>query len=87
MSPTVPRLRQIIPSGPVVRAGVPVPVVALITWHDGRCTPEDAQAVAWTSEHVLVAWTTPWGAPHEVWIPAGHVQRRGGGVRAEGPST
>ena len=76
MSPAVPRLRQVMPVGPVTRAGEPIPVVALITWHDGRQTTTDAQAVAWTRRQVLVAWTTPWGAPHEVWLPADHVQRR-----------
>lgn len=76
----VPRLRRAVPTGPVVQATVPVPVVALITWHDDRQTPEDADALAWTAEQVLVAWTTPWGTPHEVWLPADHVRRRGPGA-------
>ena len=76
MSPAVPRLRHVIPSGPVSRARPPIAVVALITWHDGRRTTEDAQALAWTRGEVLVSWTTPWGTPHQVWIPAEHVHRR-----------
>jgi hypothetical protein len=76
MSPAVPRLRHVVPVGPVTRASEPVPVVALITWHDGRCTQEDGEAIAWTRWQVLIAWTTPWGSPHEVWVPAEHVQRR-----------
>jgi hypothetical protein len=76
--PAVPRLRHVVPTGPVTRAPEPIAVVALISWHDGRRTPEDAHALAWTRRHVLVEWTTPWGTPHEVWVPADHVQRRTG---------
>lgn len=76
MAPAVPRLRHVVPTGQVTRAGAPIPVVALITWHDGRRTPVDADAVAWTRREVLVAWTTPWGTGHEVWVPADHVHRR-----------
>ncbi|HEY6795101.1 MAG TPA: hypothetical protein VI248_10515 [Kineosporiaceae bacterium] len=76
--PAVPRVRHVLPSGPVTRAVEPVPVVALITWRDGKVTPEDAAALAWTRGEVLVAWTTPWGTPYQVWVPAAHVQRRPG---------
>jgi hypothetical protein len=78
MSPTVPRVRHVLPRGPVIAAPTPVPVVALITWHDGRATTEDASAVAWTRGEVLVEWTTPWGDPHQVWVRAEHVSRRTG---------
>lgn len=76
MSPVVPRLQQVVPHGTVTRAIEPVPVVVLITWHDGRRTTEDASAIAWTREEVLVEWTTPWGEPHHVWVRAAHVARR-----------
>jgi hypothetical protein len=78
MSPVVPRLQHVLPHGPVTRSRAPLPVVVLITWHDGRQTPEDAMAVAWTREEVLVEWTTPWGDPHQVWVTATHVTRRTG---------
>jgi hypothetical protein len=77
MPPAVPRLRHVLPKGPVVRAHRPIPVVALVPWHDGRRTTEDAEAIAWTGTEVLIAWTTPWGTPHQVWLPAEHVNRRG----------
>jgi hypothetical protein len=76
MVPTVPRLKHVLPSGPITRADPPIPVVVLITWHDGHQTPEDALAVAWTRGEVLVEWTTPWGNPYQVWVVADHVQRR-----------
>jgi hypothetical protein len=76
MVPAVPRLKHVLPSGPITRAHPPIEVVALITWHDGHQTPEDAAAVAWTRAEVLVEWTTPWGTPHQVWVLAEHVQRR-----------
>jgi len=76
MSPAVPRVRHVFPTGPVVRAPEPIPVVVLISWHDGRHTTEDGLALAWTGAEVLVTWTTPWGLPHDVWVPADHVQRR-----------
>jgi len=81
MSPTVPRLQHVLPVGPVTPAHPPIPVVALITWHDGHTTTEDATAVAWTRAQVLVEWTTPWGTPHQVWLPADHVQRRAAPAR------
>jgi len=76
MSPTVPRVRHVLPQGPVIAASAPMAVVVLITWHDGRSTTEDATAVAWTRGEVLVEWTTPWGVPHLVWVRAEHVSRR-----------
>jgi hypothetical protein len=76
MSPAVPRLQHVIPRGAVTPAPQPVPVVVLITWHDGRVTTEDATAVAWTRAEVFVEWTTPWGDPHQVWVRAAHVSRR-----------
>lgn len=72
----VPRIRHVTPTPPITRAPSPVPVVALITWHDGHRTTEDARAVAWTRGEVLVSWMTPWGTPHEVWVPADHVRRQ-----------
>jgi hypothetical protein len=78
MSPVVPRLQHVLPHGSVTRPAAPLPVVVLITWHDGRQTPEDAAALAWTREEVLVEWTTPWGDSHQVWVHAAHVTRRTG---------
>jgi hypothetical protein len=71
----LPRLLRQSPVGPVTQARPPVPVIALITWHDGHTTTEDAMALAWTHTEVLVEWTTPWGSPHQVWLCADHVQR------------
>lgn len=76
MSPIVPRVQHVLPHGPVTRSHAPLPVVVLITWHDGRRTTEDAMAVAWTRSEVLVEWTTPWGVPHQVWVRAEVVSRR-----------
>lgn len=78
MSPIVPRVQHVLPEGPVTRAHPALPVVVLITWHDGRRTTEDATALAWTRHQVLVEWTTPWGVPHQVWVQAENVTRRTG---------
>jgi hypothetical protein len=75
MSPIVPRVQHVLPEGPVTRPRTPLPVVVLITWHDGRTTTEDATALAWTRGQVLVAWTTPWGVPHQLWVRAENVSR------------
>jgi len=76
MSPAVPRVRHVLPSGPVTRANPPLAVVVLVTWHDNRNTTEDATALAWTRREVLVEWTTPWGVSFQMWVPAEHVTRR-----------
>lgn len=71
----LPRLLHRMPNGPVTTAPEPIPVAAIITWHDERQTTEDAMALAWMRTEVLVEWTTPWGAPHQVWVGADHVRR------------
>jgi hypothetical protein len=85
MSPLVPRIRHAVPHGAVTRSHTPLPVVVHLVWHDGRETLEDAVALAWTREEVLVEWTTPWGDPHQVWLRAAHVSRRTSAVPGTSP--
>ncbi|HEX2805661.1 MAG TPA: hypothetical protein VHN80_05790 [Kineosporiaceae bacterium] len=75
MAARLPRLRHVTPSGPVTPAPSPIPVDAVITWHDGRHAPVQALA-AWTRENVEVEGTTPWGDLRRDWINAYDVHPR-----------
>jgi hypothetical protein len=73
--PRAPRILRTAPSGRVVRAREPIPVVVRIRWHRGEVSDVRALAVAWTDTAVEIDWTTPTGDRRTDWVPAADVRR------------
>lgn len=73
--PRTPRILRTVPTGRVVHAREPIPVVVRIRWHRGEVTDVRALAVAWTDVAVKIEWTTPTGDRRTDWVPAADVRR------------
>ena len=73
--PKCPVIRRTEPSGDATRPVEPLPVVVVLTWHDGARDEVPAFAVAWTRREVEIEWRTPWGDVRRDWVRADQVRR------------
>jgi hypothetical protein len=73
-----PKIDQTEPVGDITEANPPLAVFARINWnYGGPMTVDNAWAIAWTREQVLVIWLIPGvNYPMAVWLRADQVRRR-----------
>jgi hypothetical protein len=70
----VPRFARAVPTGPVSRPELGIPVVARLRWAHGNDVDVPAVAIAWTQQAVEIRWQYQ-GDVRTDWIPAGDVRR------------
>lgn len=71
---------------PVTAAREPIPVLAWVTWPDGRPEQIRGFATEWTSRAVHVRWKAGHRIEHEAWVWANAVQRADRGPEPSGPT-